>query len=115
MQQDEIKNFSQFLSLHADGSLNDELTKALNDMIGDLSNRVLDQGGKQKGKITLEIGVALDQGIIEIVASHKATMPKDATKSVYWATADNNLSQSNPKQTDMFRDVSGNREPARTA
>ena len=84
-------------------------------MIGDLSNRVLDQGGKQKGKITLEIGVVLDQGIIEINASHKLTMPKDTVKSVYWATGDNNLSQSNPKQTDMFRDVSSNREPARTA
>jgi hypothetical protein len=112
--QDDIKNFSQFLALHADGSLNKELTVSLNKMIADLSNRVLDQGGKQKGTITVEVDVVLDQGIVEIMAGHKVKMPIDKTKSVYWATTDNNLTQSNPKQTDMFRDVGGNAE-TRTA
>jgi hypothetical protein len=38
-------------------------------------------------------------------------MPKNTgSKSVYWATAGNNLTQSNPKQRDMFRDVTAETE-----
>lgn len=110
MAQEEIKSFSHFLSLHANGSVNEDLTLALNKMIGDLSNRVLDVGGKQKGSIKIEVDVILDQGIIEINAGHKISMPIDKSKGMYWATANNNLTQSNPKQTDMFRDVKSETE-----
>ena len=115
MANDTISNFSQFLALHANGLRNDELTNALNDMIAELSNRVLDQGGKQKGKISLDVNIEIDKGIIEITTSQKATLPRDTDKSVYWATPDNKLTQSNPKQPDMFKDVKGNTGETRTA
>ena len=107
MANEAIKNFSQFIALHANGQTNQAFTEALHDMIAELSNRVIDRGGKQKGKLTLELDVTLENGMFRVDVNHpKAKMPVPAGQSaVFWATPENFLSESNPKQRDMFRDV----------
>ena len=112
----DVKNFSQFIALHANGATNQLFSEAMQDMVAELSNRVIDRGGKQKGKLTLEVEMILENGMLRIGVNHpKSKMPVPAGQSdVFWATPDNNLSQSNPKQRDMFRDVTNNQE-TRTA
>ena len=116
MANEQIKNFSQLLALHASGATNDLYTEAMQNMVAELSNRVIDRGGKQRGTISLTVEVTLEQGVVRIDINHpKAKTPEPAgTSDIMWATPENNLQQSNPKQRDMFKDVSNNAE-TRTA
>lgn len=58
--------------------------------------------------ISLDITFMLDQGIIEVTAAKKVTMPKlPPAKAIYWSTPGNKLTTMNPRQTEFaFRDVS---------
>jgi hypothetical protein len=51
----------------------------------------------------------VDGEIVELRADIKTTLPKSVrSKSVLWSTIDGHLNRANPKQPDMFRDVSAN-------
>lgn len=110
-----LHNFSQFIQKQSDGSLNNELTEGMREMIAQLNNTVMEHGGKAKGKITLTVDVLLDQGVLEILTSTKIAMPKrPAQKSVYWTTEDHKLTLSNPRQPDLpFRTAGLDKQEAR--
>lgn len=115
MSQDEktLRSFNALLGVHADGATNHRLTEGLREMIATMSNNVIARGGKQKGKIVLSVDLLLDQGTIDVMMDVKMTMPKEgAAKSVYWATEGNQLSQANPKQTEMFSARTGHLKEA---
>lgn len=102
------RNFAAFLSQVEDGELHQALTDAQRDLIAKLIDHARDVGGRPKGRIVVDIGYQLDKsGMIEIVADFKVTTPKTVRgKSVFYPTPENNLSRHNPRQSDMFRDVS---------
>lgn len=102
------RNFAAFLAQIEDGELHQALTDATRDLVAKLHEHARDVGGKPKGRIAIDIAFALDKGgMIEVTADFKLTAPKAVRgKSIFYATPENNLSRHNPRQTDMFRDVS---------
>ena len=102
------RNFATFLSQIEDGELQLALTDAMRDLVARLQDHARDVGGAPKGRIALDIGFALDKGgMITVAADFRVTTPKTVRgKSVFYATPENNLSRHNPRQSDMFRDVS---------
>ena len=99
-------SFSSFLGVVQDGQLHADLTKELRDLIGDLQNAYINQGGTPKGELTIKFGFKLEDGVTEVTANFPATGPKPVRgKTIFWVTPDNILTQRNPKQTDIFRDV----------
>ena len=107
MADNKINNFSQLIAVHANGSTNQLFSETLQNMIAELSNRVIDRGGKQRGVLTLQVEIVLENGMVRINMNHpKSKMPEPAGQSdIMWATPENNLQTSNPKQYDMLRDV----------
>lgn len=99
-------SFSSFLSVVQDGQLHADLTRELQDLIGDLQNAYLNQGGTPKGELTIKFGFKLEDGVTEVTGNFSVTGPKPVRgKTIFWVTPDNILTQRNPKQSDMFRDV----------
>lgn len=103
----DVRNFSTFVASLEDGSLHSELTDALRDLVATLSDEARDRGGKPKGKISLSIELKLDSGVIEANTEFKVAKPKSVrSKTIFWATPENNLTRSNPKQQELpLRDV----------
>ena len=101
-----VRSFSQFLGALEDGRLHADLTKALDDAIGAIMEAANERGGKPKAGIKLDLSLKLDDGLVEVTGEIKTTLPKaDRGRSIFWTTPERNLSRSNPKQVDMFRDV----------
>ncbi|MFC3674696.1 hypothetical protein [Ferrovibrio xuzhouensis] len=104
-------NFQQFIGVVEDGQLLADLTNELQKLIGDMQNHQINVGGVPKGDITVKFGFKLENGVVEVTGNYSITAPKRVGgRSLFWVTADNLLTGRNPKQTDMFRDVSGQRE-----
>lgn len=101
------KSFSSFLATLEDGVFHAELTEELRQLNADMNNHVMDYGTAPKGKITITIDILLKGGVFEVVANKvikKPTPPRQ--RSMLWSTPGNNFTVSNPKQQDMFKDVS---------
>jgi len=99
----EIRTFALFLQALEDGRLHADLTEKLNDLVGDLSNYVLNYGGVPEATISLKFKVKLTKGVFEVMPAIEfktPTAPRDRT--ILWATPDNNLTQANPRQQEMF-------------
>jgi hypothetical protein len=107
-----VRSFSAFLGVLEDGAFHADLTRHLQEAVAEMQNAVLDRGGKPRAKLRLDLNLKLEAGIVEVTGDFKVTLPKaERGRTVFWATPENNLSRSNPRQADMFRDVSG---PAET-
>lgn len=76
------------------GTLNEDLTKALND----LTTKCADTG--RQGKLTLVLNLKPGKGgQIEIFDDIKVTAPKEERgSSIFWATPEGNLTRDDPKQ-----------------
>lgn len=99
---DEARSFSILLASFEDGQLNGDLTQAVQDMVARLHDVARDRGGSPAGAITIKLGFKLDGGVIETKSDFTVTMPKEIRpKSIFWATPQNNLTRSNPKQRDL--------------
>lgn len=109
-QQPAIRNFCEALTAMEDGQLVEDLAEKLNELIAEMNNAAIDNGGKQKGSLTLKLDFTLDGGLIETNANVKSTLPTiKRQRSVFWSTPDNYLSRNNPKQRDIFEDVNKER------
>lgn len=86
--------FTDVLNSLRYGTLNDDLTKALND----LTTKCADTG--RQGKLTLVLNLKPGKGgQIEIFDDIKVTAPKEERgSSIFWATPEGNLTRDDPKQ-----------------
>lgn len=111
----EHRAFSTLIGALEDGALHKELTDGIRDLIGNLHNAKIDQGGKPKGSVTLVLSFKLDGDVIECEAACAIKQPKRLrNKTVLYATEDNHLTIRNPKQRDLpLRDANAAREPVR--
>lgn len=101
------RSFNSFLSALEDGQLHTDLSDELHDLNAEMNNHILDYGNKAKGKITLNIDFLLEKGAFVITSSYKITKPiAPRNMSVAYSTPGNNFTPFNPKQQDMFKDVS---------
>ena len=103
-----IHNFSQLVSLIGDGEVNNSLSETLREMVAQLNQAAMERGGKHTGKITLSMSLTIDKGVIVVEADQpKVVIPKEPkVSSLFWSTADNKLSLSNPRQMALpLRDV----------
>lgn len=94
------QSFAVFLATIDGGAFNDQLSREVQDLIGDMSNHAQVSGGVAKGKISITIDLSLEKGVFEIAADKKCTHPKERkTKSIFWADKNNNLTEENPRQS----------------
>lgn len=97
--QEKAKSFAVTLAALDGGAFNDQLSRELQDLIGDMSNHAMISGGHAKGKVSISLDIALEKGIFTISADKKITAPKEPkSNSIFWADKDNNLTEENPKQ-----------------
>lgn len=100
-------SFSTFIAAQEDGQLHADLTNAVKEIIAQLNNAVMEHGGVHTAALGLALSFKIDSGMIEVRADVKTKLPKEnRQRTVYWSTADNNLTRKNPKQQELpFRDV----------
>lgn len=97
-----IRAFSQFLGALNYGSTHEELTKRMNELIADMAQTRLDQGGGVvKGEIALKLSFKLDDHM-EVTPAIVIKEPKNIEgKAVFFVTADNKLSNTDPRQMQL--------------
>jgi len=111
-----IRTFTDAIAVMEDGQLLHDLTEKQRDLIGDLNNAIQDGARSAKGTLTLKIDYKLEGGVIETQADLKTKTPEPKReRSMMWATPENNLSRSNPKQRDIFEEIEGGAQPVRKA
>lgn len=110
------RSFSTFLPMVENGQLHGDLSEALRDLVAEISDAAAEGGGKAKGEISLTLSFSLDGGMFEVTGKYAVKKPRQVRgRSIFWATPENWLTQSNPRQRDMFRDVtSGDAGQVRT-
>lgn len=109
-----IRSFNAFLGSLEDGRMHTELTEQLTVALSEMHDAALDRGGKAKSKISISIDLKLEDGVVEASGEFKVTLPKAARgRTIFWETPEGNLSRANPKQAELFRDVTSAREPVR--
>lgn len=99
--------FSQLLAQLEDGDLHDALSHAVPDLIADLEDCRIEQGGKPAGKIVITIDFEDDAGTIEAKSKFEVTKPKrKRRRSIFYPTKDHFLTRENPRQQRLpFEDV----------
>lgn len=98
-----MNNFSQFLQSLEDGDIHRELSELLPKIAAELTNHMIEFGGKPKGKLSLSVDFKLDGGVFEITAKLDHTLPKPPRgKTVLWTDGKNRFTAANPKQMQMF-------------
>lgn len=113
----EHRSFSTLVAGLEGGSIHDDLTRAVQDIVAELHDTRQNQGGKPKGRLVLSIEFKLDSDVIEAVTDVKVTLPKQVRgKTILYATPDNNLTPRNPKQQEFgFRDANQTAPEVRVA
>lgn len=109
-----VRGFGALLQTLEEGQLLVDAGDALTDLNRKLA-RVSDAQGKAKGKITIELNLEAENGVVEITSAVKVTEPKLAReRTVLWATKEGHFTGENPKQIKMpLRDVGGGKTEAR--
>lgn len=99
-----ISNYGTLINTLENGQLSVELDGLLRDLVAALHDAYQDRGGKPVGSIALTLAFRLEGGVIEVVAKPpKAVMPPaPRARTIMWATPDNALSLSDPRQRSMF-------------
>jgi hypothetical protein len=103
-------SFSEFVRFQEDGQLDAEMSEALRKLAHDMAATAIESGGKASGKLTLQIGFALDGKIFTIASKFKVDVPEaKRPKSVMWSTEDGRFTPNNPHQGNLFgvREVRG--------
>jgi hypothetical protein len=111
------RSFSTLVSDLEDGHLHADLSREVQDIVGELNNAFANVGGKPKASLTLKLDFTLeDGGIITIAADTKKVLPRTVrARTFMYATPENNLTRRNPRQPELpLHDVNSEREPART-
>lgn len=94
------KSFALFLNALENGKTHDDLSKMLQELVGDLCNHQHKYGNKVvAGSINLAINFKLDDGVFSVTNEIKVNKPKvPRGRSVFWPTPENNLVEHNPNQ-----------------
>lgn len=95
-----IRKFDQLIGLLNRGRFAEKCDDCLEQVMAALKDM---PGEKGKAKITVEVTVAMDGGLMNVVPVVKAKLPETGTFSAtpFWE-ADGALSVEHPNQTDMF-------------
>lgn len=106
-----LRMFTDALAVMEDGQLVHDLTETQQELVAALSNAVIDGARRAKGTLTLKLDYTLEDGMFDIQADVKSSLPKTKrSRTVLWATPDNNLCRNNPRQRNLFEDVNEQRE-----
>lgn len=98
-------NFAQVLQMIEDGRLHQQLTDDLREMVATMSDHAAEHDGKAEGEIAITIKLKLEAQMFELKPEVKTKAPKPKhSKTVFWATPQNLLTRTNPRQMDMFGD-----------
>ncbi|WP_027710155.1 hypothetical protein [Zooshikella ganghwensis] len=92
--------FSQTVAYINRGSLNDELTEKLSDIVKAVRET------QKTGSITLQLKIQMlsnsDEDTIKISPTVKTSIPEyEQPKAVFWSTADGDLLRNDPKQGEL--------------
>ncbi len=111
IQQPSIKTINQVLSSVENGAFHDDVTKALNEMIGDLADHAHSHGGKPSGELVIKLKFNLDEKIMEIKPEFSVKTPKVSRgRSIFFITPENNLSRQDPSQMKLDLDEARERK-----
>jgi hypothetical protein len=106
------RNFSSFLVMVEEGRLHGDLTEGLRDLVAKIHDAAREGAGKAEGAVKLSLKLKLAGGVIEVIGDCKFDTPKaPRSRSIFWATPENNLTAQNPRQGNLFRDVTGPAAP----
>jgi hypothetical protein len=110
------RSFGQFLAEVEDGDLHADLSTTLRDLVAGLHDAAVAGNGRAAGRLTLTLDFKTDGGAIDVASDIATKLPKaKRSRSVFWATPENNLTRRNPRQADLpFRDVNNKAEDFRT-
>jgi hypothetical protein len=96
--------FCDFLLKHAKGRTHDELSEALRDLI----LAVQDIG--KPGKLVLTVAAKrVNDGQVEVAAQIKSTPPDIPQASIWFASADGELTRDDPTQMALYTEENRNR------
>ncbi|MGE3333654.1 MAG: hypothetical protein AB7I36_08425 [Rhodospirillaceae bacterium] len=99
--------FDRLIATHEGGELNADLSKKLNETVAFLENFVQTHGGKPEASLGVSFKIKKDGQMIQINAEVSEKLPKEPRNSgMYFADAKNRLTKRDPKQIEMFTDVS---------
>jgi hypothetical protein len=104
-----LRTFSRVLAQLAEGRLEDRLTRALIDLIGDIQNADA-EGSKPKGSITLKLEFIKNGRMMDVNPTIKVEKPKEPAfeKDQLYVTPDNNLTMNDQRQPKLpLRDITG--------
>jgi len=113
---DQVRSFGTFIAEVEDGELHADLSRALQNLIGELhEGRAVGQA-RATGTLTIKFDFVLADGVVEVRADIASKTPKRPRgRSIFWATPENNLTRRNPRQPDLpFRDVNATVGATRT-
>jgi hypothetical protein len=93
------RTFDALLPRLDDGRFNSSVSDALRDLVAKLHEDAAARDGSSKGELKLTLALKLEDGVITVRADYGVKAPKETfAKSVFWATANNELTPENPKQ-----------------
>jgi hypothetical protein len=99
---DQDQAFSGFIEGLSRGSLNDEATDQLRELVKEMTRIAETSGGKPKGKLVLTINLMLDRGIMDVDPKLTVTRPTPVrARSVMYALADGRLSKNDVRQNEL--------------
>lgn len=96
------QSFDRLIALHEDGNLNHDLSEWMREAVANVSNHYDEYRGKPSAKVSVEISITCEEGVLVVVAKPKVSMPQPPRpKRIYYATEGNALTPNNPKQLRM--------------
>lgn len=98
-----LDSFVRLLQAVEGGDLNEELSRELRDLGARMVAMAANYGGKQKGKIVLTLDFTLNKAELNVASKVKIERPMPPRgDSHFWVTGEGRITQTNPKQMDMF-------------
>ncbi len=100
-----IRDLNTLVGLIDRGHAIREANEAMADVLTTLHERSADSPKKKfKGKVTVEVEFEVTNGVAVIAAKVKAKKPEpERGTSLYWLTAEGELTAEHPQQLDIFR------------
>jgi hypothetical protein len=99
-------DFGVLLSSIADGELRDEATDELHDLVEKLYERATASARNVKGTLTITLDVKVSSnGMLTIEPNVAGKLPRKVRKDTPFWVGKHGLTQDNPKQQKLFREV----------
>lgn len=106
MSKDGTWDFGVLLASIADGELRDEATDELHDLVEKLHERASASARNVKGTLTITLDVKVSSnGMLTIEPNVGSKLPRKVRKDTPFWVGKHGLTQDNPKQQKLFREV----------